>query len=120
MPDPSPFTIPDDGYQEFGIAGVEKRVDIYEAWNRVVEATRASEGRPAHEWHKALVGVLLDLGFPEVSTRVAVRFYDALAGVMAALKKADAPTPGSPGSTASEPSPCPPGPSSDCSPTSTG
>jgi len=120
MPDPSPVSITDDGFKPFEIGGVEKRVDIYEAWNRVGEATRAAEGRPAHEWHKALVGVLLDLGFPEVSTRAACKFYDALAGVMAALKKADAPTPDSPGSTASEPSPSTPEPSSASSPTSTG
>lgn len=110
MPD---LDIPDDGFLQVRIAGVERTVDAYASFNHVtgLRARFGDELTPdeATEWNTGVVEHLLSLGFERVSHAAAAKFVNALYRAVEAIRgNAEAgPTPGSPGSTAPPPSPSP-------------
>lgn len=73
----------DDGFIDVTIGTVRQTLDLYSLNNALFEAQERAEN--GTERGKAFVAVLKSHGFPDVSTRYAFRFADAVFERMAAL-----------------------------------
>src|SRR5437763_37947 len=98
------LTLDDDGFLDLTIGGVTQRIDVYQSQNRLFEISKSNADKPAEDFHKAVVALLEELGFPPPSHRLADRFVEAIAARVDELKKNSGPpggtTPASPSSTA--------------------
>ena len=102
----------DDGYEKLtlrdstGKVVWDKDLDLWEIHNTFVDIQNKYKGRPAQEFHAAVVEHLAKMGFPPVSHRFADQLIVRVRQRVAELKNAPAgePVPGSPASTASIPS----------------
>lgn len=76
----------DDGYETVrlldkeGNLVYEAQIDLWEAHNHLADIQQKTKGKPAYEYHTAVVDFLKEKGFPEVSHRFADRF---VAGIIA-------------------------------------
>ena len=102
----------DDGYEMVRLKDAagnvlfEKELDLWETQNHFFDLQTKFRGKPAHEFHTAVVEYLQKLGFPPVSHRFADRLVAGVNDTVKELKNAPAgePVPGSPASTESIPS----------------
>lgn len=105
----------DDGFVEVTIKGADgvssetKDLDLYETCNKLFDLARKHRDKPTPEYHTGVATLLRELGFPAVSHRTASRFAKQIFERVDQLKNADGgePTPGSPVTTAPEPSASP-------------
>jgi hypothetical protein len=102
----------DDGFLVVKVGEADARVDLYAAFNRLVEiggkypsdedGPKDEEARKAHARLEETVELMVSLGLPRVSHRAAVAFTNGIMAAVGALEKKDqspgsaAPTPGSP------------------------
>lgn len=96
------FELQDDGFVPVTIGGVRKELDIYRVNNRLIAFAAESQkefpdpkdaAQETENYLGKVVGYLAELGFGEVSDRLADKFDDAVFRAVAELKKSDAPTP---------------------------
>lgn len=88
----------DEGYATFQVGDIETRVDIFQAYNKIVEITSANPNPSAY--HDAIRKYMVEIGLPSGSDQLAVAFAERISGRVAALKKnvGDAVLPKSPDS----------------------
>lgn len=83
----------DDGYVTVKFGGHEVRLDLYQAYNRLLDLDDAvepdEEGRkPRGVWLERVATWLRELGFEGVSHRLADRFAETIFGRVKELKNA--------------------------------
>jgi hypothetical protein len=92
----------EDGFVVVEFEGAEFRLDLFDANDKIRDAIKDREGAAAGT---SLIAAMKDMGLPEVSRRVAVRFANGIMRPVADCeKKVSGPAP-SAGSTASTPAP---------------
>lgn len=89
----------DDGFADVSMAGVTRRIDIFDADSRRAAIASATANEPSHVWAARCVDLVKELGFPEVSQRSALRFMAAIHEAAVALEKKDETALESPAST---------------------
>lgn len=102
--------IEDDGFIEVEIGGIEKEIDVYDVYNRLLEFRQqvddtfpdAPQVTHRREFNTRIVTLLAELGFGVVSSRAADRFAVELFSAVDNLGKAEGSgqTPNSPQNTA--------------------
>jgi hypothetical protein len=93
----------DDGWVVLKIGTFEKRVDVFELNNRMVTHDERHRNAERADYDAALVRLFAEAGLPELSHRAAQRVYAAVSERVEGLKKKDAESAPSPGSTGSTP-----------------
>jgi hypothetical protein len=100
--------IEDDGFITVVMGDAEIRVDVYDAYNRLIDIHKAAEKHeekqadagegidlaassafPAFSMNEEIVKLIVSLGFPRVSHRAAVKFAEAIFSHMGELRKKD-------------------------------
>ena len=104
--------IPDSGFITVKLAtGEQVQLDCYETYNQIIDLSgkNSDDDKPLHEFHQAVVELLMSKGLPRVSHFQADVFVKRLQEAVAALKKTVGfvATPDSPLSTEPESSPSP-------------
>lgn len=102
------IAITQTGLVKVKIGDVEKDIDCYYAWNRIVEAHGKTDdsGEPIYRFHGRVSELLDELGFPGCTHFVASEFVSSMEKLVASLGKAPAGEP-----TQNSPAPSDPGPS---------
>lgn len=93
----------DDGFVLVTAGATSVRVDLYEVNNKIHAFHLASKDRPDNEYNQGLVELMVELGLPRCSHRMAVRFVGAVRERLEELRKKNSTTAGSPASTGSTP-----------------
>jgi len=93
----------DDGFVNVQLNGTTIRLDVFDVHNRIAVLSQEHDGQPIQTFHQAVVALMQELGFPQVSHCLADRFVVSLRKRAEALQgftvAAGATTPESPGST---------------------
>jgi hypothetical protein len=89
----------DDGYVTVQIGQVEAQVDLFQAFNKIVQI--GSDQKDPTAYHDAIRQYMVQLGLPPGSDKLAVAFVERICDRVNALKKKDGEdeTPKSPAST---------------------
>lgn len=91
----SVLEIPSAGFISLKIDGAVVELDAYETFNQILDmrAKQDDEDKPIHEFHQAVVDLLISKGLPRVSHYQADQFVSKLSEAVAELKKLDGTTP---------------------------
>lgn len=92
----------DDGYVTIRLAGTEVSVDLFQTHARIYDYHEKHKTLPDDQYNDGLVALMVGLGLPSCSHRVANRFVQAINQRIQSLKKTldlPAPSPASTGST---------------------
>ena len=79
----------DVGYVEVKVQGVQQRLDLWQVNNRLAELAREHQGQPPELYHAAVVRLLQELGYPEVSHHTDDRFVGAIIAQVKSLGNAE-------------------------------
>jgi hypothetical protein len=95
----------DDGWVNVKTeGGGSVRLDLFRTHSAICDYHAKNKGRPDEEYADGLVQMMMSLGLPQCSHRLATRFVEMVGARVEAVKKKDGSLPGSPGSTGSTPS----------------
>jgi len=87
-----PLDLSDDGFETVRLLNPDgselfaTQIDLWEVHNRLVDLQNQHAGKPAWQFHQALVDYLKERGFPEVSHRFAARLAAGISQKVVELK----------------------------------
>lgn len=84
----------DDGFLIIVVAGVEQQVDLFETNNRFFDFHEKNKNRPDAEYNEGLCGLIEGMGFPRLSHKLALAFYETITKKIIHLKNGHAAPPG--------------------------
>ena len=67
----------------------EVSLDLYEAFNTCLDIQVKHQGKPIHEFHRAIAEQMTRWGFPSCSDRLADKFVSHVVSLVSDLKKKD-------------------------------
>lgn len=93
----------DDGMIAVKIGDAEVTLDLWETSNKLYDFHNKNKTLTDREYNAGLVALVVELGFPPCSHRMAIRFSNGISAAVEAVKKKDSAPAASPGSTMSIP-----------------